>query len=48
MLDTDQSLEFDYTVRDSDLAKNLSIDPGDSFPEVLAASRSLFPNWARS
>jgi fluoroacetyl-CoA thioesterase len=41
MLDIDQSLEFDYTVRDSDLAKNLRIDPGDSFPEVLATSRMI-------
>jgi hypothetical protein len=36
MLDINQSLEFDYTVRDSDLAKSLSIDPVDSFPEVFA------------
>ena len=41
MLDIGQSLEFDYTVRDSDLAKSLSIDPADSFPEVFATSRMI-------
>jgi fluoroacetyl-CoA thioesterase len=41
MLDIDQTLEFEYTVRDADLAKSLSIDPADNFPEVFATSRMI-------
>ena len=41
MLDIDQSLEFEYTVRDADLASSLSIDPADRFPGVFATSRMI-------
>lgn len=30
-----------YVVQDADLAKNLALDTGDDFPEVLATSRMI-------
>ncbi len=33
--------EITYKVQSADLAKNLSIDPQDDFPEVLATSRMI-------
>jgi fluoroacetyl-CoA thioesterase len=41
MLAAEASLEFDYHVRAADLAKCLSVDPVDDFPEVFATSRMI-------
>ena len=41
MLVAGQSLEFDYQVRDGDLAKNLALEASDDFPEVFATSRMI-------
>ena len=41
MLEAGQSLEFEYQVRDADLAKSLALDAGDDFPEVFATSRMI-------
>lgn len=34
-------LKINYLVQACDLAKNLSIDPQDDFPKVLATSRMI-------
>ena len=36
-----ETLELEYQVTEQDLAKNLSIDESDNFPEVLATSRMI-------
>jgi len=36
-----EKLELSYKVQSSDLAKELSIDPDDDFPEVYATSRMI-------
>ena len=41
MLAEQASLELEYQVRAADLAKRLSLDPADDFPEVFATSRMI-------
>jgi fluoroacetyl-CoA thioesterase len=41
MLEPGQSIEFEYVIQDSDLAKNLALDASDDFPEVFATSRMI-------
>lgn len=40
-MEISQSLELEYQVTSADLAKTLSIDKSDDFPEVLATSRMI-------
>ena len=40
-MEISQSLELEYQVTSADLAKSLSIDSNDDFPEVLATSRMI-------
>ena len=40
-MEVSQTLELEYQVTQTDLAKTLSIDEQDDFPEVLATSRMI-------
>jgi fluoroacetyl-CoA thioesterase len=40
-LEVESKIELTYTVQSKDLAKELSIDVQDDFPEVLATSRMI-------
>ncbi len=40
-MEVGSKLELSYEVQSSDLAKELSIDPDDDFPEVYATSRMI-------
>jgi len=41
VMEIGSKFELSYTVKNSDLAKELSWDPKDNFPEVLATSRMI-------
>jgi len=40
-MEIDSEYQFDYVVQSKDLAKELSIDVNDGFPEVFATSRMV-------
>ena len=40
-MEIDSKKEITYKVQSTDLAKNLSVDPQDQFPEVLATSKMI-------